>query len=92
MSDQLTDNAQANRYEMPLDGGLAFVAYRRNGDVLTLDHAEVPSALEGQGVGSRLVKATLDDVRMRGLKVVPRCGFIRAYLRRHPEYDDLVAR
>lgn len=92
MSDKLTDNAGANRYEMPVDGGLAFVAYRRNGDVLTLDHAEVPSVLEGKGLGSRLVKATLDDVRERGLKVVPRCGFIRAYMRRHPEYDDLVAR
>lgn len=89
--DRVTDNAERQRYEMPVAGGLAFVAYRRAGDVLTLDHAEVPSALEGQGLGSRLVKATLDDIRARGLKVVPRCGFVRAYMRRHPEFIDLVA-
>ena len=92
MSDDVTDNPAANRFEMPLDGGLAFVAYRRTGDVLALDHAEVPPALEGQGVGSRLVKATLENVRARGLKVVPGCSFVRAYMRRHPEFDDLVAR
>ena len=94
-SDIVTDNSDKSRYEMPLDGkngsGLAFVVDRRNGDVLTLDHAEVPAALEGQGAGSRLVKATLDDIRARGLKVVPRCGFVRAYLRKHPEYGDLLA-
>ena len=89
--DRVTDNAQHQRYEMPVTGGTAFVAYRRTGDVLTLDHAEVPSALEGQGLGGRLVKATLDDIRARGLKVVPRCSFVRAYMHRHPEYDDLLA-
>ena len=86
------DNPEASRYEMPVEGGLAFVAYRLKDGVLTLDHAEVPSAVEGQGIGSRLVKATLDDVRKRGLKVIAHCGFVRAYMRRHPEYDDLVAR
>jgi uncharacterized protein len=94
-NDRVTDNPERNRYEMPLDaksgGGLAFVAYHRNGDVLTLDHAEVPPALEGQGVGSRLVEATLEDIRARGLKVIPRCGFVRAFLRRHPEFNDLLA-
>lgn len=89
---RITDNAAEQRFEMLVDGGMAFVAYRRNGAVLTLDHAEVPAALEGHGVGSRLVKGTLDDVRSRGLKIVPRCSFIRAYLRRHPEYEDLLAK
>ncbi len=96
MDDHVTDNTEQQRYEMPLDGGLgrelAFVAYRRTGDVLALNHAEVPAALEGQGIGGRLVKATLDDIRARGLKVEPRCSFVRAYMRRHREYDDLVAR
>jgi uncharacterized protein len=91
MSEAISDNPKLHRYELPLAGGLAFVAYRRIGDVLSLDHAEVPSALEGQGAGSRLVKATLDDIRARGLKVTPRCGFVRAYMRRHREYDDLIA-
>ena len=87
----LTDNASERRYEMPTAAGLAFVAYTLDGPRIMLDHAEVPPALEGQGVGSALVKATLDAVRARDLKVVARCGFVRAYLRRHPEYKDLVA-
>lgn len=91
MSETLVDNADKHRFEMRVDGGFAFVAYRFEGDVLVLDHAEVPSALEGQGVGSRLVRATLDVARTRGLKVVARCGFVRAYMRRHPEFDDIRA-
>ena len=91
MTCTVTDNPDKNRFEMPLDGGLAFVEYRRNGNVLTLNHAEVPPALEGQGIGSRLVEATLATVRAQGLKVVPRCGFVRAYMRRHPECNDLLA-
>ena len=87
----VTDNPAARRYEMPLDGGLAFVAYTIDGRIILLDHAEVPPALEGQGVGSRLVKATLEAVRARGLKVVARCGFVRAYMRGHPEFNDLLA-
>lgn len=89
--DRITDNKAQHQFEMPLDGGLAFVAYHRTGDVLALNHAEVPSAFEGQGIGGRLVKATLDEVRAQGLKVVPRCSFVRAYMRRHPEYNDLLA-
>jgi uncharacterized protein len=98
----ITDNAALQRYEMVLDAslgggkgggpgvGLAFVVYRRVDNVLALEHAEVPAALEGQGIGARLVQATLDDIRARGLKVVPRCSFVRAFMRRHPEYNDLM--
>ena len=44
-----------------------------------------------QGLGSELVRAALDDIRTRGLEIVPRCPFVRRYLERHPEYADLVA-
>jgi predicted GNAT family acetyltransferase len=87
----LTDNTSANRFEMPIDGHIAFVTYRRNDGVISLDHAEVPSALEGRGLGSKLVRATLDQVRSEGLKVVPRCSFVAAFIRRHAEYADLLA-
>jgi uncharacterized protein len=46
---------------------------------------------EGKGVGAALVQGVLDDVRARGLKVRPCCPFVAAYIRRHPEYEDLVA-
>ncbi|MEZ5816883.1 MAG: GNAT family N-acetyltransferase [Hyphomicrobiaceae bacterium] len=92
MSD-LIDNASAHRFEMPVDGHTAFVTYRRGGDgVITLDHAEVPRVLEGRGLGSKLVRATLDQVRSEGLKVVPRCSFIRAFIERNADYQDMLAR
>lgn len=87
----LTDNISANRFEMPVDGHIAFVTYRRNDGVISLDHAEVPRALEGRGLGSKLVRATLDQVRSEGLKVIPRCSFVAAFIRRHAEYADMLA-
>lgn len=91
MADTITDNTAASRFELALDGGTAFVDYRRLGAVLVLTHAEVPAHLEGRGVGSRLVGAVLELVRTRGETVVPRCPFIVRYLERHPAYRDLVA-
>ncbi|MDX2155748.1 MAG: GNAT family N-acetyltransferase [Hyphomicrobiaceae bacterium] len=90
MSD-LIDYPSRSRFEMEIEGHIAFVAYRRGDGVIYLDHAEVPRALEGRGHGSTLVRATLDAVRAEGLKVVPRCGFVGAYIRRHPDYADLLA-
>jgi predicted GNAT family acetyltransferase len=87
----VTDNAAERRFEMEVEGSVAFVAYRRDGDRIVLTHTEVPPALSGKGVGSRLAHDVLEEVRGRGLRVVPRCEFIAAYLQRHPEYQDLVA-
>ena len=53
-------------------------------------HTEVSPSLEGQGLGARLVAGALDDIRARGLRVVPICPFVRTYIRRHPDYADLV--
>jgi predicted GNAT family acetyltransferase len=88
----IRDNAEDGRYEMTTAAGLAFLSYRLRGDVISLDHAEVPLSLRGMGVAGPFVKAVLDDVRRRGLNMVPRCGYVAAYVRRHPEYSDLVAR
>lgn len=87
----VTINTDASRYEMRVEGHIAFVTFRRAPDRIMLLHAEVPAELEGRGIGSRLAKATLDAVRAEGLKVVPRCSFIAAYIQRHPEYQDLLA-
>ncbi|MFM9939909.1 MAG: GNAT family N-acetyltransferase [Hyphomicrobiaceae bacterium] len=87
---QITDNAASSRFEMPVEGHIAFVTYRRGPGTIALLHAEVPAELEGRGVGSRLAKAALEVVRAEGLKVIPRCSFIAAYIQRHPEYQDLL--
>lgn len=88
---EATDNPTHHRYEMPIDGTTAFVTYARHGHTITLIHTEVPAALEGRGVGSALARSVLDDIRRRGLHVVPECTFIAGYIARHPAYADLVA-
>ena len=90
MSD-VTDNRDASRYELVEDGHKAVAAYKLSGDTITFTHTVVPQELQGRGVASRLIKAALDDVRARGLKVVAQCPFVAAYIERHPEERDLLA-
>ena len=88
---EVTDNHAASRFEMASGGAVASVEYERAGDRrITLLHTEVPEALSGQGVGSKLVRGVLDALRAEGAKVVPRCEFVAAYVERHPEYRDLL--
>jgi hypothetical protein len=85
------DNPAVGRYELFVDGELAGLAvYTLSGDTMTIPHTEVQPRYEGRGLGARLAKFALDDARRRGLRVVPRCPFIAAYIERHPEYADLV--
>lgn len=86
------DNSAARRYEMEVDGKSAFITYRRSGDVVTLLHAEVPRELSGRGLGSALVQGTLELVRSQGQRVVPRCPFIASYIKKHAQFQDLIAR
>ncbi len=89
MDERLSDNPAARRYEFRVGAALAYVDYRRASGVTTLTYARVPDALGGRGVGSAMARAVLEAVRERGDKVVPACGFIAAYLARHPEFHDL---
>ncbi|TDD37403.1 N-acetyltransferase [Actinomadura sp. KC06] len=92
MSTEITDNAGQNRYEIRLDGELAgFVEYELREGAIALVHTEVGSAFEGKGVGGALARGVLDDVRTRGLSVAPVCPFIKRWIERHPDYQDLVA-
>ncbi len=90
----MRDNPGELRYELLLDGGVVGeIQYRlRPPDAVVLVHTEVSPSLEGKGLGAQLVAGALDDVRARGLHVVPICPFVRSYIRRHPEYRDLVVR
>ena len=88
---QVKDNPALGRFEMGSGDSAAVVEYRRAGDRIALLDTEVPEALSGKGVGSKPVRGTLDAVRAEGLKVVPRCEFVAAYVARHPEYRDLLA-
>ncbi len=85
------DNAERNRFELAVPGGVAFATYRRSPGVVTVIHTEVPEALSGRGVGSELARGLLDMIRSRGEKVVPRCKFIAGFIAKHPEYSDIVS-
>jgi predicted GNAT family acetyltransferase len=92
MSTEITDNAGKNRYEIRLDGDLAgFVEYETGENTVVLVHTEVDSAFEGKGVGSSLARGALDDIRGKGRSVVPVCPFIKKWIEKHPDYQDLVA-
>ena len=69
----------------------AVAAYQLEGDTIVFTHTVVPPAVEGRGVGGKLVRGALDLVRDRGLRVVPQCPFVRAWIDRHSAYSDLLA-
>ena len=88
------DNPEESRYEARLGDRLLGIAeYELPDDrgPIVFVHTEVLPDAEGLGVGSRLAKGALDDVRARGLRLIAECEFIAAYLKRHREYDDLLA-
>lgn len=91
MSDAVTHNPQGECFELVLPEGRAECRYRRQGGVLVLVHTEVPRALEGRGLAGRVVQAALDWARANGLRVRPACSYVAAYMRRHPETQDLLA-
>jgi uncharacterized protein len=90
MPNDVRDNTQRHRFEIDADGHVAFSNYQRADGVLTILHTEVPKELNGQGIGSRLARGVLEIARTQGLKVVPRCPFVAAYINKHPEFADLL--
>ena len=90
MSDTVINNAAQHRFELEIGGHLAASYYKREGEVITFEHTEVPSELGGQGIGSRLVTGALDHARRSGWRVVAECPFVKAYIDKHAEYQDLL--
>jgi predicted GNAT family acetyltransferase len=87
---EIRDNPEAGRFETTVEGETAVLEYVRDPGRLRLVHTGVPSPLEGRGIGSRLARHALDRARADGLDVWPDCPFVAVYIRRHPEYLDLV--
>jgi predicted GNAT family acetyltransferase len=88
---RIVDNPELRRYEAYLDDELAgFSDYRLAPGRVVFTHTEVDPRYGGRGIGSHLVRAELDESRRRGLKVTPVCPFVRAFMRRHADYHDLL--
>lgn len=82
---------EQSRFEILIGEYVAELDYRLKDNVITFTHTGVPVELEGNGIGSIIVRAGLDYAREQGYKVVPLCSFVDAYMRRKPEYTDLRA-
>jgi uncharacterized protein len=87
----VTDAAERRRFEVSVEGELAgFLVYRSRKGLLALIHTEVEERFEGRGLGGRLARFALDQARAEGLAVLPFCPFVNEWMKRHPEYSDLV--
>jgi len=86
----IVNNPAQHRYELTVDGHVAATYYKLADGVITFEHTEVPPELGGKGIGSRLVKGALDQVRAQGQKVVAECEFVKGWIGKHPDYADLL--
>jgi predicted GNAT family acetyltransferase len=87
---EVTDNKAQHRFELAVDGHIAKREYSLKDGVVAFMHTEVPQELAGMGIGSKLIKGALDQVRARGLKIIALCPFVKATIEKHPEYADLL--
>ena len=92
MEYNVVDNKEKSRFEIALDGDFAHVDYRWYHGKLAIMHTEVPEANEGKGIAAAMVKHVLDYARKEGLKIWVYCPYTAMYIKRHPEYQDLVAK
>jgi uncharacterized protein len=86
----VTHNKKAHRFELLVDDLRSVLIYRRFPDRIVLVHTEVPEPLERHGLAAKLTSFALDFARANQLQVVPLCPYVSSFLRKHPEYQDLV--
>jgi predicted GNAT family acetyltransferase len=90
-TDDIIDNRARSRFETSVEDHTAFADYTIDGEVITFTHTLVPKELQGRGIASRLIAHALGEARARGLKVVPQCPFVAAYIQKHAEWGSILA-
>ena len=90
MAEAVIDNANRSRFELDVDGQVAFADYRRQPGRLVITYVEAPPALRGTGAAGRLMQGVLQHARGENVKVIPLCAYARAWIQRHPEFRDLA--
>jgi uncharacterized protein len=83
-------NEKEQRFELVAESRKSLLAYHRTPGVISFDHTEVPPELEGQGIAAKMTRAALDFARAKGLRVVPACSYVAAFIRKNAEYQDLL--
>jgi predicted GNAT family acetyltransferase len=88
---EVTDDPEQSRYELRVAGELAgFLTYHLRGEQISLNHTEVEPHFQGKGLATHLARFSLDDARKRGLAVLPFCPYVNSWIKKHPDYTDLV--
>ena len=91
MEVKIKENKEKKRFEVEVENKLALIEYIRAEDKMYLTHTEVPSELEGKGIASSMAKQVLQQIKDEDLKLVPLCPFIASYVKRHPEWKEILA-
>ena len=86
----VVNNPGRQRYELTVDGHIAAAYYEKTDGVITFVHTEVPPELGGKGIGSKLARGALDQARAEGLRVIAQCPFVKAFIEKHADYQDLL--
>jgi uncharacterized protein len=90
MTEIVVNNKTRHRYELTVEGHIAATYYSLADGVITFIHTEVPPELGGRGIASTLIQGALDQVRADGLKVIAQCPFVKAFIEKHADYQDLL--
>jgi predicted GNAT family acetyltransferase len=90
MTEIVVNNKTRHRYELAVEGHIAGTYYSVADGVITFIHTEVPPELGGRGIASTLIRGALDQVRADGLKVIAQCPFVKAFIEKHADYQDLL--
>lgn len=91
MEYNIINNEKENQFELQLANEKALVAYQPLANGIAFLHTEVPASMEGKGIGLALAKHVLEYAKTNHLKIVVYCPFIQMYMRRHPEYNELLS-
>lgn len=90
MEIEVKDNPAKHRFEATVEGQTAFIDYKLQPGLMQVLHTEVPQELEGRGIAGAMTKYALEHIAAKNLQLLPLCPYMRAYLKKHPEYQHLV--
>jgi len=91
MTEQFQNNTAKSRYEYQVDNATAFANYHIKDGILYIDYVEAPEQLRGTGAAGKLMQWVMEQARRDNIKVIPVCGYAAAWLRKHQEYEDMLA-
>lgn len=92
MSWDIVHDTAERRFETRVEGELCTLDYELDGDTMTITHVIVPRSVGARGIAAALTEAALTHARARGWRVIPQCPYADAYVRRHPQWADVLAR